>query len=398
MSVVFQGTACVRRPPPAAERGPHTAVGAPSGASPQPDAQEQKQQVTLQTPPGLPSPQTHLFSHLPLHSQQQSRTPYNMVPVGGIHVVPAGLTYSTFVPIQAGPMQLTIPAVNVIHRTVGPPGDSVAEVSGAPSPAGVAELSGVVPCIPIGQIRVPGLQNLSTQALQPLPSLGVETVNILGLANANVAPQVHPPGLALSAVGLQVLTANPSPQSSPTPQAHIPGLQILNIALPTLIPSVGQVPADPPGVPEMPPSQPRAREAPPRPTSGAGADQGGGASSPQGSPQVQRENATHVLDASAPARDPGRPDGSRKADAGKAAAVNHVKPRHELAPLQGKPAASAEPLLQVRPEASLEPCGLRTRSPEGQVPGPAAPPRRQATAQFSDVSSDDDEDRLVIAT
>ncbi|XP_058588977.1 zinc finger protein 40 isoform X4 [Neofelis nebulosa] len=398
LSVVFQGTACVRRPPPAAERGPHTAVGAPSGASPQPDAQEQKQKVTLQTPPGLPSPQTHLFSHLPLHSQQQSRTPYNMVPVGGIHVVPAGLTYSTFVPIPAGPMQLTIPAVNVIHRTVGPPGDSVAEVSGAPSPAGVAELSGVVPCIPIGQIRVPGLQNLSTQALQPLPSLGVETVNILGLANTNVAPQVHPPGLALSAVGLQVLTANPSPQSSPTPQAHIPGLQILNIALPTLIPSVGQVPADPPGVPEMPPSQPRAREAPPRPTSGAGADQGGGASSPQGSPQVQRENATHVLDASAPARDPGRPDGSRKADAGKAAAVNHVKPRHELAPLQGKPAASAEPLLQVRPEASLEPCGLRTRSPEGQVPGPAAPPRRQATAQFSDVSSDDDEDRLVIAT
>uniref|UniRef100_A0A8C7AV57 HIVEP zinc finger 1 n=1 Tax=Neovison vison TaxID=452646 RepID=A0A8C7AV57_NEOVI len=394
-----QGAASGRLPPPAAERCPQTAAGVPLGASPQPDAPEQKQQVTLQPPAGLPSPQTHLFSHLPLHSQQQSRTPYNMVPVGGIHVVPAGLTYSTFVPIQAGPMQLTIPAVNVIHRTVGAPGDSAAEASGTTHAAGVAELSGVVPCIPIGQIRVPGLPNLSTPGLQPLPSLSMETVNILGLPNTNVAPQVHPPGLALNAVGLQVLTANPSSQSSPSPQAHIPGLQILNIALPTLIPSVGQVAAvDTPGAPEMPPTHSRAREAPPKPAPAAGAHQGGGTTSPQGSPQVQRANAKKVPDPSAPTRDPARPDSSGKADTGKAASVNHVKPQPELAWVQGKVACAAEPPPQVRPEAFPEPPGRATLSPDRAAPRPAAPPRRQAAAQFSDVSSDDDEDRLVIAT
>ncbi|XP_045861048.1 zinc finger protein 40 isoform X3 [Meles meles] len=397
-----QSAASVRLPPPAAERCPQPAAGVPSGASPQPDTPEQKQQVSVQPPAGLPSPQTHLFSHLPLHSQQQSRTPYNMVPVGGIHVVPAGLTYSTFVPIQAGPMQLTIPAVNVIHRTVGAPGDSATEASGTTRAAGVAELSGVVPCIPIGQIQVPGLPNLSTPGLQPLPSLSMETVNILGLANTNVAPQVHPPGLALNAVGLQVLTANPSSQSSPSPQAHIPGLQILNIALPTLIPSVGQVAAvDAPGAPEMPPTHSRAREAPPKPAPAAGAHQGGGTTSPQGSPQVQRANAKKVPDPSAPTRDPARPDGSGKADTGKAASVNHVKPQPELSPVQGKVACAAEPPPQVRPEAFPEPPGrptLSTLSPDRAAPRPAAPPRRQAAAQFSDVSSDDDEDRLVIAT
>ncbi|XP_032197006.1 zinc finger protein 40 isoform X2 [Mustela erminea] len=393
-----QSAASVRLPPPAAERCPQTAAGVPLGASPQPDAPEQKQQVTLQPPAGLPSPQTHLFSHLPLHSQQQSRTPYNMVPVGGIHVVPAGLTYSTFVPIQAGPMQLTIPAVNVIHRTVGAPGDSATEASGTTHAPGVAELSGVVPCIPIGQIRVPGLPNLSTPGLQPLPSLSMETVNILGLTNTNVAPQVHPPGLALNAVGLQVLTANPSSQSSPSPQAHIPGLQILNIALPTLIPSVGQVAAvDMPGAPEMAPTHSRAREAPPKPAPAAGAHQGGGTTSPQGSPQVQRANAKKVPDPSAPTRDPARPDGSGKADTGKAASVNHVKPQPELARVQGKVACAAEPPPQVRPEAFPEP-PRPTLSPDRAAPRPAAPPRRQAAAQFSDVSSDDDEDRLVIAT
>ncbi|XP_012912299.1 zinc finger protein 40 isoform X2 [Mustela putorius furo] len=394
-----QSAASVRLPPPAAERCPQTAAGVPLGASPQPDAPEQKQQVTLQPPAGLPSPQTHLFSHLPLHSQQQSRTPYNMVPVGGIHVVPAGLTYSTFVPIQAGPMQLTIPAVNVIHRTVGAPGDSATEASGTTHAAGVAELSGVVPCIPIGQIRVPGLPNLSTPGLQPLPSLSMETINILGLTNTNVAPQVHPPGLALNAVGLQVLTANPSSQSSPSPQAHIPGLQILNIALPTLIPSVGQVAAvDTPGAPEMPPTHSRAREAPPKPAPAAGTHQGGGTTSPQGSPQVQRANAKKVPDPSAPTRDPARPDGSGKADTGKAASVNHVKPQPELARVQGEVACAAEPPPQVRPEAFPEPPGRPTLSPDRAAPRPAAPPRRQAAAQFSDVSSDDDEDRLVIAT
>jgi HIV type I enhancer-binding protein len=81
-----------------------------------------------------------------------------MVPIGGIHVVPAGLNYSTFVPILARPMQLTIPAVSVIHRTVGTSGDTITEASGAPNhPTRMVELSGVVPYIPIGQIHMTGL-------------------------------------------------------------------------------------------------------------------------------------------------------------------------------------------------------------------------------------------------
>lgn len=370
----------------------------PAAASPQPATQGQKQHGSLPPTPGLPSPHTHLFSHLPLHSQQQSRTPYNMVPVGGIHVVPAGLTYSTFVPIQAGPMQLTIPAVNVIHRTVGTAGETVTEVSGTTDPAGVAELSGVVPCIPIGQIRVPGLQSLGAPGLPSLPSLSMETVNILGLANTNMAPQVHPPGLALNAVGLQVLTASPSSQGTTPPQAHIPGLQILNIALPTLIPSVSQVTVDAQGAPETPASQNRAREAHPAPTPAASGNQGSRTASPQGSPQVQRENAKTVLDPPAPARDRARLDGTGKMDTGKAAAVDQVKPTLELPPVQGKPASTAEPVLRAHAEGFPERPGQHTLSAGRQATRRGAPPRRQAAAQFSDVSSDDDEDRLVIAT
>ncbi|XP_054447869.1 zinc finger protein 40 [Pteronotus mesoamericanus] len=386
------------RLPPAAERSPQTVAAVASVALPQSDTQEQKQQITLPPTPGLPSPQTHLFSHLPLHSQQQSRTPYNMVPVGGIHVVPAGLTYSTFVPIQAGPMQLTIPAVNVIHRTVSTPGDTITEVPGTTNSTGVAELSSVVPCIPIGQIHVPGLQNLSAPGLQSLPSLSMETVNILGLANTNVAPQVHPPGLALNAVGLQVLTANPSSQGSTNPQTHIPGLQILNIALPTLIPSVNQVTVDAQGAPETPASQNRAREAHPKPTSIASGHQGSKTASPQGSPQAQRENAKNLLDPLAPTRDHVRLDDYSKMDTGKAASVNHVKPKHELPSVQGKPAYRSESLPKVHPKDFPELSGQQTLSPGRQVPRPKALPHRQAIAQFSDVSSDDDEDRLVIAT
>ncbi|KAM8791998.1 zinc finger protein 40 isoform 2-T4 [Rhynchonycteris naso] len=386
------------RPPPAAEHQ-QTTMGGPSIAAPQPSAQEQKLQRTLPAALGLPAPQTHLFSHLPLHSQQQSRTPYNMVPVGGIHVVPASLTYSTFVPVQAGPMQLTIPAVSVIHRTVGTPGDTVTEVSGTTNPAGVAELSSVVPCIPIGQIRVPGLQNLSAPGLQPLPPLSMETVNIVGLANTNIAPQVHPPGLALNAVGLQVLTANSSSQGSATPQAHIPGLQILNIALPTLISSVSQVTVDAQGAPETSASQNRAGEVLAK-TPVASGSQGSRTASPQGSPHVQWKNAKKVLDPPAPPRDHARLDGSNQMHTGRVASVNHLELKHELPSIQGKPASIPELVLRAHPEAAPELLGQQTLSPDGQVPRPLAlpPPRRQATVQFSDVSSDDDEDRLVIAT
>uniref|UniRef100_A0A8D2CVS8 HIVEP zinc finger 1 n=1 Tax=Sciurus vulgaris TaxID=55149 RepID=A0A8D2CVS8_SCIVU len=373
------------------------AAGAPPVASAPPAAPEHTQQGALPAPAGLPSSHTHLFSHLPLHSQQPARTPCNVVPVGGIHVVPAGLTYSTFVPIQAGPVQLTIPAVSVIHRTVGAPGDTATEAASPAHPSGVAELSSVVPCIPIGQIRVPGLQNLSTPALQSLTSLSMETVNIVGLANTNIAPQAHPPGLALNAVGLQVLTGNAPAQSSAAPQ-HIPGLQILNIALPTLIPSVGQVALEAQGAPEAPASQSKASETPPQQTSVASAHQVSRTESPQGSPQVQPESAKNVPGPPAHAGDHARLDGSSAADTEKAASASHVKLRPEAGRGQGQPACPAEPLRRARAEVFAKPSGLQTPSPDRQVPRPAAPPQRQPPVPFSDGSSDEDEDRLVIAT
>ncbi|NXX82780.1 ZEP1 protein, partial [Urocolius indicus] len=247
---------------------PPSSVGSPSSqaAAPAPYAE-----IPEEKPPGCPppaaeprAPQTHLFSHLPLHSQRQAKAAYGTVPVGGIQVVPAGLaTYSTFVPIQAGPVQLTIPAVGVIHRTTSALGETGGTAAGpAANPVGVAEVNGVVPCIPIGQVSVPGIQGLGTPGLQPLPPLGVETLNILGLANTNIAPQMRPPGITLNAVGLQVLTAGAAPQGNPSQQPHIPGLQILNIALPTLIPSVSPAGADGQGAAEPPAAGTKASEAP----------------------------------------------------------------------------------------------------------------------------------------
>lgn len=306
-----------------------------------------------------------------------------MVPVGGIHVVPAAFTYSTFVPIQAGPMQLTIPAVSVIHRTTGTPGDTITQVSGTTNrPTGVAEVSSVVPCIPIGQIHVPGLQNLSSPALQSLTSLGMETVNIVGLAKATVGPQVHPPGLALNAVGLQVL-ANASAQSSPAPQAHIPGLQILNIALPTLIPSVGPGPVavGTAGTPETAAANSKAPE-----LQTPAAAQGHSAEPPQGSPEGPQEPPKTAPGASA---DHARPEGPSKMDTNKAASASHVLPGRSSA--QAQPAPTPEALQKA---AASGPPLLPADRPAPRPPGP----HRQPIVHFSDVSSDDDEDRLVIAT
>ncbi|NWW93594.1 ZEP1 protein, partial [Rhynochetos jubatus] len=233
----------------------------PTAPSPYAEIPEEKLAGCPQHGAELRAPQTHLFSHLPLHSQRQAKAPYGTVPVGGIQVVPAGLaTYSTFVPIQAGPVQLTIPAVSVIHRTTSALGET-AGAAATVNPMGVAEVNSMVPCIPIGPVSVPGIQGLGTPSLQPLPPLGMETVNILGLANANIAPQMRPSGITLNAVGLQVLTAGAAPQGNPSPQAHIPGLQILNIALPTLIPSVSPVGADRQGASEAPTSSGQACEA-----------------------------------------------------------------------------------------------------------------------------------------
>ncbi|XP_046874483.1 zinc finger protein 40 isoform X2 [Hypomesus transpacificus] len=180
--------------------------------------------------------QTHLFSHLPLHSQQPCQAPYSMIPVGGIQLVPAGLAaYSTFFPIQAGPVQLTIPAMSVLHRNSSPllgPSSSPQPEGSTSQPLVVQEpLSSVLPCFPLGQVT--GLQ---AQTLQPL--------NVMGLTNTGLASSqlLSQQGLALNAaLGLQVLATSPSSQSSP--QAHIPGLQILNIALPALIPALSPLAA-----------------------------------------------------------------------------------------------------------------------------------------------------------
>ncbi|XP_076865628.1 zinc finger protein 40 [Brachyhypopomus gauderio] len=188
---------------------------------------------------------THLFSHLPLHSQQPTRSPYSMVPVGGIQLVPAGLAaYSTFVPIQAGPVQLSIPAVSVIHRQASSPlpaPNTPPRPDGSPTQPLVVQdpVSSVLPCFPLGQMA--GLQTLGAPQ-SALQSVGVETLSVVGLANSTqLVPQQS---LALNAaLGVQVLAATPAPQSSTASSAHIPGLQILNIALPTLIPSLSPLSA-----------------------------------------------------------------------------------------------------------------------------------------------------------
>lgn len=188
-------------------------------------------------------PHNHLFSHLPLHSQQPSRSSYSMVPVGGIQLVPAGLAaYSTFVPIQAGPVQLTIPAVSIIHRNTSPlptSNPSAPPEAMQTQPLVVQEpISNVVPCFPLGQVA--GLQ---PQTIQPV---GLETLNLMGLTNAGLASTqlLNQQGLTLNAtLGLQVLAANPTSQSNSVPQAHVPGLQIVNIALPAIIPSLSPLPA-----------------------------------------------------------------------------------------------------------------------------------------------------------
>lgn len=197
---------------------------------------------------------TRLFSHLPLHSQQPARSPHSMVPVGGIQLVPAGLAaYSTFVPIQAGPVQLTIPAVSVIHRQASSPlpvSNTSPQPQGSPCQPFVVQepINSVLPCFPLGQVA--GLQALSAPqaTLQPV---GMETLSVVGLANSTqLVPQQS---LALNAaLGVQVLAANPAPQSSTASPGHIPGLQILNIALPALIPSLSPLSALSPLVPDKP--------------------------------------------------------------------------------------------------------------------------------------------------
>lgn len=369
-------------------------------ASPYTEVQEEKPPSAPLRSAELRPSQTHLFSHLPLHSQQQAKAPYSMVPVGGLQVVPAGLaTYSTFVPIQAGPVQLTIPAVGVIHRTTSGLGEVGCAASGAATnPVGVAEVNSVVPCIPIGQINVPGIQGLSTPSLQPLPPLGMETVNILGLTNTNIAPQMRPPGITLNAVGLQVLTASATPQGKPSPQAHIPGLQILNIALPTLIPSISPVSADGQGASEPPAAGSKAGDVQQEPAPASFPDVGhvARAASPQVVAGAQQYSVKSLAEP-APVSDYERLNGPGKGDAEKTDLTNHNKPKCDVSLVQVKRASPVQPRSKVNSDVLTKSPVHRTVSPDRQVHRPAALPRRQNTVQFSDGSSDD-EDRLIIAT
>lgn len=313
--------------------------------------------------------QTHLFSHLPLHSQQPSRSSYSMVPVGGIQLVPAGLAaYSTFVPIQAGPVQLTIPAVSVIHRNTSPltAPNTPAQPEGLQSqPLVVQEpISSVVPCFPLGQVT--GLQ------AQPV---GLETLNLMGLTNTGLASTqlLNQQGLTLNAtLGLQVLAANPSSQSSTGPQTHVPGLQIVNIALPAIIPSLSPLST----VSPLPVSSER-----------------------QGSPDVlgaQPSDSEHGLSSSQSCTSPSPPNpvkvsGAPEMTSGSRADPTQTVEREE----RGKP-----PQQHQSPAPESRADNVKESPAEGA--GDLVPPRPPPVTSWQKVTDDevssDDEDRLVIAT
>ncbi|XP_034285039.1 zinc finger protein 40 isoform X2 [Pantherophis guttatus] len=395
-TATLKSTASTRLPSLPIDQSTQTTVVVPSVASPFAETQEPKHGEHQQTMK-LGPPQTHLFSHLPLHSQQQTKSPYGVVPVGGIHVVPAGLaTYSTFLPIPAGPVQLTIPAVSVIHRTTSALGDPACAISSTANRLGIAEVNSVVPCIPIGQINAPGIQSLSAPALQPLPSLSMETVNIVGLAGTSLAPQMHHSGLTLNAVGLQVLTAKPSSQRTSSPQAHIPGLQILNIALPTLASPVSPKTADDQRIVEPPASGNNTCETFQVQGSGSLATpdpaQIASALSSQKAPADKRYSIENRLEVG-PARDYRRRDIPDNPDSESSDSESPKKPKCNISAVQmGQPSGS-EPPAKVNSD-------ILSSSPRHQmVPQDKEfhRPKRLPKVDLSDGSSDD-EDRLVIAT
>ncbi|XP_034401865.1 zinc finger protein 40 isoform X1 [Cyclopterus lumpus] len=318
-------------------------------------------------PQGLsqtPGAETHLFSHLPLHSQQPSRSSYSMVPVGGIQLVPAGLAaYSTFVPIQAGPVQLTIPAVSVIHRNTSPlPAPNTTHPEGLlTQPLVVQEpISSAVPCFPLRQVT--GLQ---AQTIQPV---GLETLNLMGLTNTGMASTqlLAQQGLTLSAtLGLQVLAANPTSQSGTGPQTHVPGLQIVNIALPAIIPSLSPLSTLSP----FP-----------------------GCSERRGSPEAQSEHWLGSLRSCMPAS-PFQVSSCPEVASGSRAELTQTVERHER---ENSPRQHRSPAPERRADSAKE-------SPvEGASdPAPPRPPPvtswQRVNDDYNEVSSDD-EDRLVIAT
>ncbi|XP_051247307.1 zinc finger protein 40 isoform X1 [Dicentrarchus labrax] len=327
--------------------------------------------------------QTHLFSHLPLHSQQPSRSSYSMVPVGGIQLVPAGLAaYSTFVPIQAGPVQLTIPAVSVIHRNTSP---LPAPLHTPPHPEGLQTqplvvqepISSVMPCFPLGQVT--GLQ---AQTIQPV---GLETLNLMGLTNTGLASTqlLNQQGLTLNAtLGLQVLAANPTSQSSTGPQTHIPGLQILNIALPAIIPSLSPLSTLSPlpgsserqGSPEAPGAQPSQSE------HGLGSLRSCMSASPPAPLKVS--SSPEVTSGSRAS-----PGGSSGAD------LTQTVERKER---DKSPQQHRSPATESRADSAKESSVEGASDPTPPRPLPVTS-WQKVIDDYNEVSSDD-EDRLVIAT
>lgn len=350
------------------DRGTQTSSYAPHGSMHFPP------QGLSQTPGA--ETQTHLFSHLPLHSQQPSRSSYSMVPVGGIQLVPAGLAaYSTFVPIQAGPVQLTIPAVSVIHRNSSP----LPAPNTPPQPEGLQTqplvvqepISSVVPCFPLGQVT--GLQ---AQTIQPV---GLETLNLMGLTNTGLASTqlLNQQGLTLNAtLGLQVLAANPTSQSNTGPQTHVPGLQIVNIALPAIIPSLSPLSTLSP----LPGSSER-----------QGSPEAQGAQPSQNEHGLVSLRSCMSASPTAPFKvssSPGLTSGSRASPRGSSGS--------EFTQTVEREERNRSPAPENRADGAKESLAEGACDPAHPIPPPVTSWQKEID-DYNEVSSDD-EDRLVIAT
>ncbi|XP_056439394.1 zinc finger protein 40 [Gadus chalcogrammus] len=319
----------------------------------------------LAPPPA--GPEHHLFSHLPLHSRQPLRSPYSVVPVGGLQLLHGGLAgYSTFLPIQGGPVQLTLPGVSVIHRTTSPLPAALCspprrEDGGPPHPA---------PCFPLGPA-------------------GMEALSLLGVGRG--AGQ----GLTLNAtLGLQVVAAGPpGPQGATGPRSHLPGLQILNISLPALIPSLGPLSALSPPPPSEAPAPAAASPSPLR----GNAPPATAASSPPAPPSLSNPAAATTT---APAVLP---------RAGSETDLRTLAPENQSVRWPagaGPPSSSSHRTAGGADTSGASPAGgAGGATPPRPSPPPPPPPQPQLSRhKMADVyddendASSDDEGRLVIAT
>ncbi|XP_078270420.1 zinc finger protein 40 isoform X2 [Rhinoraja longicauda] len=339
------------------------------------DGQQQRQQRQA-LGEGRPG---HLFSHLPLHSQQQAKTPYSMVPVGGIQLVQAGLAaYSTFVPIHAGPLQLSIPAVSILHQTSRCQDSAYATGHTAPTSATDTETS--LPSMLFGQVNSTNKHGADTSDFQAANPSGAETLQPLGLVSLSTGSQVgFPSSLSFKTVDLQVLTTSPRAQCTPGPQTHAPGMQILNIALPALVPPLdaGQTSITKHCAPTDFTNS--SRQAAPVEVS---------APHPGRTQLSQVSHQTRACSpkTDSPSRIQGQPSNARatqqlKANRNKPTAAASLNSDSGHSPRSSEQAASSPVHWAASPER-----------PRGKPVGSA-----RGAVMYSDVSSDD-EDRLVIAT